>query len=1215
MTKISILSLLSPLLISALVSTTTYASKTEKGLLPEVKANSTDENKNEENSLKSELMITKAETNAIASLEKILKKKAGTPEEADLLNRLAELHMRRAKSGRFFDLMERNKNGMKIESQAKKSLAQAVKIYDSVIVKHPKFRELDSVLFNDAFANLQLGNNEKAKVLYTRMINEHSKSSLMPDALLELGEIYYNQQKFDTAITYFKRIENYPKSKAYNYGVYKSAWCHYNMKQTDEGIKKLKQIVENNPADVKDARKYNLRKEAIRDLTLFVGETVEPQQLYSFFKDITTDEELGEVIINLSALYESHSRYKEISIFIKEFIDKNEQNPYVSKAFVKMIQTSETLKQRDQVIANMRKLSEHCSAQLTKDATCKDEFKKVSLEISKKWWEIWLKNKSHTEFSKLTETSFEILMENEDKAKPDFTSRYAYAELLFQLGKYEKASENYEIVSQEKTLDKQKMHDSLYGAIYSLDKLTEAKKNKKEEIAPSLERKQEALALRYIQEFPTAEHVEPLQFKLGFLAYQKQDTENALKYLSPIAKSSKKSELKTKSEDIILDIYNLKKDYKSILEFSKVASANSNDSKRKQSLAKLGEEASYSQMVIDSKDLKAQERIDKLLKFSNEFKNSNLSKDALWQSISLAYSNGLDISGADLSLKYIEKYPQDSKNKDALKEAIKAYTDAGYLKNAIQGLNQLSNLDKDKASQYSETICDLQRVNYQINEARACYTRMLKATNDSKKRTALIEKLIGSFDDRKTLSKNLKALDGVENLILRENIEPYSTQILISRAQAALEARNFSEAFSQSLKINSRPVDSDLRAEARLIQAAILEDEFIRQSVKSSEAKFSLVLAMKTEKLDKAYTAYTSTIKMTKDSGLIQRALEGIDRIYGHFIDAISNMPVPASLNAEEQTALRGELAKLVDPFKAKKAENSQRLAEVSKNTLKTAATDWKTLRREASVEPQVVFPEAKLLTNYLPSSLDFKQEKFNRLPANEKQCDTKKITAQSIGGCINVRNFSAAEGLALKLSSTKETRPLGLYYLSVVADQMKQPIKSLWLIEKALSQEPDVSYFQYQKGKVLYETDGPTAALTQFEKSEDLKRSSKEISVLSGLKSFSQKDYISATEDLKSLSEQEIAAMNLAPLHIEAFAQKGDYDKSIKLAEKYSKIAPSNADINLQLARIYEEFANGQVNSKKLAIEQYNVALKKSKVMDQQNWIKQKIAFLSEAK
>src|SRR3989338_10011298 len=134
---------------------------------------------------------------------------------------------------------------------------------------------------------------EKAKALYSQLITQYPNSVLIPDALLEFGETLYNQQNFIAALDKFKTLEKYPNSKAYPYGLYKSAWCYYNLKNSDQGIKQLLAVVKQNPADSKDDKKYNLRREALRDLTLFVGETLAPNEVFGFFQKITTEEELG----------------------------------------------------------------------------------------------------------------------------------------------------------------------------------------------------------------------------------------------------------------------------------------------------------------------------------------------------------------------------------------------------------------------------------------------------------------------------------------------------------------------------------------------------------------------------------------------------------------------------------------------------------------------------------------------------------------------------------------------------------------------------------------------------------------------------------------------------------------------------------------------------------------------------------------------------------
>lgn len=1190
------------ILFSTLLATQTLmaASDSAKGLLPEVRLTSDNEDQNQDKAFKSEVLITKAENKAIESLQQIIKKKKGAPDEADLNYRLAELYMRRAKSGRFFDLNERfvsklNNLGMP-NQKAQEALKSAIQIYNKIEKEFPKYRDMDSVLFNNALAHLQTKQTEKAKNLYLKLIADHPRSQLMPDALLEVGEIYYSQQNFGVALEKFKRIEDYPQSKAYPYGIYKSAWSLYNLKDTEGGIQKLLTVVKKNPADSGDQKKYNLRKEAIRDLTLFVGETVPPENLYSFFSKITTTEELGEVILNLASLYESHSRYKEISVFVKEFIEDHPDNPAVIKCYSKLVDSNETLKQRDTVIGYLKKMSDYCRTQTTPE--CSTEFRKISLDISKKWWDIWLKNKSHSQFSKLTEESFEILLSQEDPAKPDTQSRYAYAELLFQLEKFEKASQNYEEVSLTKGLDKTKSHDALYGALFSLEKQM-IKENKSEDIV--LVEKQKQLAERYVKDFPNGEHIESLQFKLGFIAYKQQNYDLAMKSLLPFSKTAKNKDLKSKSEDIILDIYNINKDYVGIQNFAQTALKNASDAKRKESLSTLVEEANYSQIQVDAEKQEPAKRIEALKQFATKHKSSKLSQDALWQSVSLAYANGFDVLGADLSQQYRLQFPQDSKNLDSLKEALKAYIEAGQLKKAIQASRDLAHLEPQKLFSHLELSCDLLRVNSQLPEARGCYKGLFDKADKSKK-PELLSKMMKAFGDK----KNLAELENIESLILRENIEPYATQILINKANQLLKDNKIAEAFNMSLKINSRPVSADIRAEARLIQAQILEKEFVSQSVKARESKFATVLAMKTEKLDKAFTAYSSTIKMSNSDLVQSKGLSGIDRLYSHFIESISNMPIPTTLSQADQKALRDELIKLTLPFEDKRKSNLAKLRQISKlSTGNSENVNWSEFNVEKTVEPRIKFPSQEKFAAYIPQKLDAVQ--ISRLPASEKKCDVKSLSAASIGGCIYSKKWADAEKLAYQLTETKEKRGLGLYYLSVIADQQKEFDKSLWMIEKALSHDSESTMYNYQKGKVVYSVEGINNALPFFEKVIDMKKESTEIAIMNALKSFSDRDFITASEEFSRLSLEQLYNFSVAEIYIEAVAQKGETEQAIKLAQRLVNSGLATVDTYLEQARILEQFA---IN-KESAISVYQKALTTAQLADQKEWIKKKIDFL----
>lgn len=79
-------------------------------------------------------------------------------------------------------------------------------------------------------------------------LSEYPKSSLTADGTLALAELLYDQQRFSDALPFFKKLEAFPNSRVYTYGMYKMAWTYYNLKDSQSGIQKLLEVVKLNPA-------------------------------------------------------------------------------------------------------------------------------------------------------------------------------------------------------------------------------------------------------------------------------------------------------------------------------------------------------------------------------------------------------------------------------------------------------------------------------------------------------------------------------------------------------------------------------------------------------------------------------------------------------------------------------------------------------------------------------------------------------------------------------------------------------------------------------------------------------------------------------------------------------------------------------------------------------------------------------------------------------
>lgn len=1210
--------------------------KDRRGLLPEVRLDASNEEENEKRSLQTELLVTRAETQAIQSLQKILARKKGTAEEPDLLHRLAELYMRRARTGRFFDLHKDSKT-LQLSTFPMPSekgsdwIRKASQVYTDIEKRFPKYHDLDSVLFNNAFANQQLNQIRQAEILYQRLIDQKPNSRLVPDAAVALGELAYDQRKFALALGHFAIVEKFPEARVYTYALYKSAWAHYNMKDTEQGLKRLLEVIAACPPDFQGEQaknRQNLRREAMRDVALFVSETRSADELYSFFKKIATPEELGQAMMDLSKLYASHSRFKEMDVFLSEFMKKNPSHPGRVKARLALVDAHESLRARDQVLSSLRDAAELCApksswrkAQTPEviEESCAKSFKTETNAIAVKWWEIWQKNKNHKEFSGLLEQALRIVLDNEDPQAPDLNSRFGYAELLFQLNRFDEASDNYNktaeslvrlshkdateapkpdergvwLPSKLSVEDKKRLHDSDYGALFSLEKI-DSPKNKK-----VIEARKKSLGQTYLSRHPSGEHAGEVTLKMAVLHYEEQDYKTTKQWLEPLLSGKYGRGLQVKAEDIQLDLLNLEKNYKELAVQAKAYLAREKSDERKKNLQKIEVESAYAHLQEDIKKLDPPTASARLREFAETHKGMDLSKEALFQSAALDFVNGRGLAAASTVASFAAAAPDDKRLLDALRDSARASAEAGEMSKAADLLKKLADKDPQNRLTHLESAADFLLMEGQEKQARSLYNLILPsvATND---RIRLYNKIHETLKNEKNSPEHQK----LESLILSQNLEPFATKILLRQAETLLREGKKPAAFEAARKIMSRSAPADLRAQARLIQARILEGEFLQQSVKSSSAeRFALVVEIKLERLEKAQTAYLAASRMSPEAHIQAEAFAGIDRCYTHLVEALESLPLPPGLSPADQQALRSELAQMVVPLKEKRDENRKQIRTIASATLGNDATIWSELGGDSSPAPTAHY-EASMLKPFVPTQWAEDPASLRRMEKSKKpSCDAKK---PDFARCYDAAKWDVAETFARELTQNPKSKVQGLHHLALVADARGHQTKALWLLRLAEKENPQHPLVRYEKGRLLSLLDDKASASGDFAEVLKTSMTSTEIGILRGYKAFSEGDAKTAQMIFSGFSKKDLYDLNLGPLLSESLAQTGDPDRALKLIADLVAMG-AQADLLIQQGRLNEVYKFAPVP----ALEAYEKARKLAKDAAQKEWLERKTEYL----
>lgn len=896
-----------------------------------------DEEANEVKAIKTEMMVARTELKAIEQAQKLIKKYRGTNIEPDLQFRLAELYMRRAKTARFFEINRQSDTAVRLIPQvvsnasSRKWVEQAIGTYDLIQKRFPRFHQLDMIVFNSAFARQQLARDNEAERLYLGLIKNFPQSNLVPDSYLALGEINFERKQFEKALEHFNAIENYRESKVYPYGLYKAAWAHYNMRRADRALAKLEEVVAYGRFvfENKIEARLDLRKEALADMTLFYEDVRPAKEAFAYFKKQAAELDVSPVILKLAKLYEHHARYHERLVVLEDYIKNMPESVNVAEIHQELILNYDSMKQKNQAVEQMEKLAALCkegsrwlsvqrkavvnmTAENDPRRNCVGLLNEVSLRLASRWLNIWKKNPTYPDFADAAEKSFAIYLREPGESKEAYESRYVYAELLFQRLKYRLASEQYALVGNSNFAGDNR-HDANYGAIVSLEKAVG------EKWSDSDEKLFNGHAKTYLQNNPKGKYRLDVEFKSALIAYDKNRYDEAAPVFLRLGRDFSAAEKGKKAQDLYLDILNLKKDYKNLKEYSAQVLQAESDSTRRAKLQKIHEQAYFLQIQSLEATQQLALAITEYKNFATKNSRSDLAEKSWWNAMQLHFKTLDYMGGAKAAEEYVERFPTAKNSLEALLKAAQSYEALAQLENAANVLIKVAKADHASAAKWQSLAIDFYLLSGKGTKAKGLLAEMRKA-KDAKTQVQALEKLM--LIDKQ--NNNIAGYTELRKAMIQLNVQPQASLAKVEVVEEMYKAGKVSDAFNEAKKVVGMDSASPFaKSRARMIQAKVLESEFLQQSVKAKAEKLATVLAIKTEKLERVQQAYQQAIKYGEPHTAVE-AMRRLGGCYLHYVDSLKNMPMPAELAAGDVETLRQELANLVIPIEEKAIETLQ---------------------------------------------------------------------------------------------------------------------------------------------------------------------------------------------------------------------------------------------------------------------------------------------------
>src|SRR5574339_632899 len=89
-----------------------------------------------------------------------------------------------------------------------------------------------------------MGRGDEGIEEYTKIIAEHPTSQFVPDALVNIGDYYFELNDFPNALKLFQKAETYSEANIYGYSIYKQAWCLYNLTDYKLSLQRFIDVIE-----------------------------------------------------------------------------------------------------------------------------------------------------------------------------------------------------------------------------------------------------------------------------------------------------------------------------------------------------------------------------------------------------------------------------------------------------------------------------------------------------------------------------------------------------------------------------------------------------------------------------------------------------------------------------------------------------------------------------------------------------------------------------------------------------------------------------------------------------------------------------------------------------------------------------------------------------------------------------------------------------------
>ncbi|NUN04762.1 MAG: tetratricopeptide repeat protein [Bdellovibrio sp.] len=900
----------------------------------------------------------------INELFKLTEKFKGSPNRGELWLRLAELYVEKAGliDGRRQDeydaklrAFQSGKSKVKPKlnvAQAREYNRKAVQLYEWFQRDFPRDSKMSQALFFLGYNYFELGDVKKGANYYEKLTRGYPNSQFVGEAHFALAEYYFENERWSQAYKEYSHLIKEKKHRLHTFALYKGAWCLFRIGKQQQAMNYLEFIIKSGKGETgeqlagrKTVNRNKLEGEALRDIVIFYAEAGDPSRAAAYFKSLIGNNS-GPYLEKLAYQYSDRGNKDASRDIFKLLIA---QAPTSAKSFeyqYQIVQNYYYAKNTSAFKGELYAWVKDYDASSSWYAANKNN--KELIESSYKLRETTLRNyvlqqhqtaqNSRAPYSQqLANEGYNLYLREFPDSGTASDMHFYYGELLYDMRRYDESATQYKWVvdnaPQSKFYGKsaQNLILAVERSIPSDQEMQKRVGNSLDPIPlePKVERFIKA-GLWYVEKFPTSEKSAEIKFRVGRLFYQSNHFDEASKYFREIVQQYPSTKYAEYSANLLLDIYNLRKDYAGLEKAGSelLAVPSIAASKAGSDIRGVLEKSSFKRGQDLEIDKKYGESAQVFEAFAKQNPTSNLAVTAL-------FNAGVNFERAGVNASAIHAYQGVLISKDPSAEKLKPkarrllakqYQDSAQFEEAAKLYKQAA--DESPTDPLTPNMIYNSAVLYEAlgksDEAIRSYTAFIKV---NKKHADNIETVFSMAQIHRKAGQNGAAIARYTEYVDgggtdREKVveSAYWVSELYGRQKAITKSKEWADktlAIQKRFAPNKKGTGASYAAKIRLAETMLTFREMRAVTFPSDPARQKAAADKKIGLLTRLASELADVIKYDSAEEIVS-ALSILGEANLNMAQTILNAPLPGGLNAEETKQYKAGVEKFAEPFLGK---------------------------------------------------------------------------------------------------------------------------------------------------------------------------------------------------------------------------------------------------------------------------------------------------------